>query len=259
MSTLSVQIYIYICLFHDLWLVFWRWLPWCHFTTDHVWETFSFSVVLVFCPECDVSAYLDLYDLSIWEPKWCKKNIECSKPGIRCCAFVRFYFVAISFRSLHPEKGSDAASGQLRQPWLSIVFWCCMVGLKTKLSESTIGITTKEPLEPVFLLFSYGDSLADPGDCGPKLWPIARSFFRNHPAYDSQNLWTCERLWTSINNKTLVTVATAQLMVDANTYIYMNIFESICIYIYAYRIRIILSYYIIYSHRNSSSSWCFTE
>lgn len=28
-------------------------------------KRFFFSVVLVFCPECDVSAYLDLYDLSI--------------------------------------------------------------------------------------------------------------------------------------------------------------------------------------------------
>jgi hypothetical protein len=106
-----------------------------------------FSVVLVFCPECDVSA--DLYDLSIWEPKWCKKIIECSKPGIRCCAFVGFYFVAISFRSLHPEKGSDC-KWAVAATLVKHSFLVLHGRIANKLSESTIGITTKEPLEPFF-------------------------------------------------------------------------------------------------------------
>ena len=61
---------------------------------------------------------------------------------------------------------------------------------------------------------------------------------------DSGCLADCGQLsGTQSLTHTVVTVATAQLMVDANTHIYMNIFEFICIY--AYRIRIIISYYII--------------
>lgn len=149
--------YRYICFFHDLWLVFWRWLPWCHFTTDHVWETFFF--------QCGFGVLPGMWCLclsrSIWSihlrTKVVQKKHWMFKARDKMLRFCWVLFCCDLLQKFTSRKRIRRCKWAVAATLVEHSFLVLHGRIENKLSESTIGITSlKNHWSHFFIFFLWG-------------------------------------------------------------------------------------------------------